>query len=69
MKDLTRFLTLSSLIIMTGCNTNPVKRDPDYAAVRPVATEGQEKMMVLFLMLAPIFHYSKIIELVVLAIF
>lgn len=43
MKDLTRFLTLSSLIIMTGCNTNPVKRDPDYAAVRPVATEGQEK--------------------------
>lgn len=43
MKDLTRFLTLSSLIIVTGCNTNPVKRDPDYAAVRPVATEKQEK--------------------------
>lgn len=42
MKDLTRFLTLSSLIIMTGCNTNPVKRDPDYAAVRPVAIEKQE---------------------------
>jgi flagellar L-ring protein FlgH len=37
MKDLIRFLTLSSLIIMTGCMSNGAKRDPEYAAVRPIA--------------------------------
>lgn len=42
MKDLTRFLTLSSLIIVTGCMSNTAKRDPEYAAVRPVATEKIE---------------------------
>lgn len=42
MKDLIRFLTLSSLIIMTGCMSNAAKRDPDYAAVRPIPVPKQE---------------------------
>lgn len=42
MKDLIRFLTLSSLIIMTGCMSNAAKRDPEYAAVRPIPVEKQE---------------------------
>ena len=43
MKDLIRFLTLSCLIILTACNSNTVKRDPEYAAVRPVAVPQQER--------------------------
>ena len=43
MKDLIRFLTLICLIILTGCNSNTVKRDPEYAAVRPVAVPQQEQ--------------------------
>ena len=42
MKDLFRFLTLSSLIIMTGCMSNAAKRDPDYAAVRPIPIPKEE---------------------------
>ena len=42
MKDLIRFLTLSSLIIMTGCMSNAAKRDPEYAAVRPIPVPKEE---------------------------
>jgi flagellar L-ring protein FlgH len=42
MKVMLHFLTLSSLIIMTGCMSDAAKRDPDYAAVRPVPVEKQE---------------------------
>jgi len=40
MKQLIKFLTLSSLIFITACTT-PAKRDPAYAAVRPVAVEAK----------------------------
>jgi len=43
MKYLIKTATLISLIIMTGCMTNIAKHDPEYAAVRPVATPIQEK--------------------------
>jgi len=38
MKQTLKLLTLASLILLVACTTNPVKRDPEYAAVRPVAT-------------------------------
>ncbi|HDY85126.1 MAG TPA: flagellar basal body L-ring protein FlgH, partial [Methylophaga sp.] len=37
MSFLIRFLALSSLILLSACTTTEVKRDPAYAAVRPVA--------------------------------
>lgn len=43
MKQVMQFLTLISLIIVTGCATNTPTRDPAYAAVRPVAVPEQPK--------------------------
>lgn len=43
MKHMIRIIILSCLIMMTGCMSNTAKRDPDYAAVRPVAVPEQEK--------------------------
>ncbi len=43
MKIMLRFLVLTSIVIMTACTSTPVKRDPEYAAVRPVATEKPER--------------------------
>jgi len=43
MKDLIRFLTVCSVLMITACTTNTVKRDPEYAAVRPVAVEKQQR--------------------------
>jgi flagellar L-ring protein precursor FlgH len=42
MKDLNRFLIFASVILATGCMSNTAKRDPEYAAVRPVAIEKVE---------------------------
>jgi len=41
MKQILKLLTLISLILITACSTTKVKRDPAYAAVRPVATAPQ----------------------------
>jgi len=43
MKIPIKILTLVSLLILTGCMSSTAKRDPAYAAVRPAATEQQEK--------------------------
>jgi flagellar L-ring protein precursor FlgH len=43
MKNMLRTLPILMLISMTACTSTPVKRDPDYAAVRPVATEKPER--------------------------
>lgn len=37
MNKLTKFLTLLSVILITACTSTVAKRDPQYAAVRPVA--------------------------------
>jgi flagellar L-ring protein precursor FlgH len=36
-------LIILALLILAGCNNNNVKRDPAYAAVRPVAVEPQQR--------------------------
>jgi len=43
MKQIIKFLTLVSIILLTACTGNTAKRDPNYAAVRPVAVPQQEK--------------------------
>jgi len=43
MKRTLKLLTLASVIFVTACTTNQVKRDPAYAAVRPVATAQPEQ--------------------------
>jgi flagellar L-ring protein FlgH len=43
MAFLIRFLALSGLILMSACATTEVKRDPAYAAVRPVALPEHPK--------------------------
>jgi flagellar L-ring protein precursor FlgH len=43
MKNMLRIIPVLSLALMTACTSTPVKRDPDYAAVRPVATEQPER--------------------------
>jgi len=43
MKQTLKFLTLISVIMLTACTTNQAKRDPAYAAVRPVATAQPEQ--------------------------
>mgnify|MGYP000320625546 CR=1 FL=1 len=43
MKRTLKLLTLASVIFVTACTTNQVKRDPAYAAVRPVATVQPEQ--------------------------
>jgi len=43
MKTMLRFFTLLMLGFLTACTSNPVKRDPEYAAVRPVATPKSER--------------------------
>ncbi len=43
MTFLIRFLALTSLILLTACTTTAVKRDPAYAAVRPVALPDHQK--------------------------
>jgi len=43
MKRTLKLLTLASVIFVTACTTNQVKRDPAYAAVRPVATAPQQQ--------------------------
>lgn len=40
---LIRFSVLTSLILLTACTATTVKRDPAYAAVRPVAVPAQPK--------------------------
>jgi len=42
MKNLMRFILLICAILQTACMTNTAKRDPAYAAVRPVAVPQQE---------------------------
>lgn len=42
MKNLMRFIILSCVVLQTACMTNTAKRDPAYAAVRPVAIPQQE---------------------------
>ena len=42
MKILMRFIILSCVVLQTACMTNTAKRDPAYAAVRPVAIPQQE---------------------------
>ncbi|MDF1587572.1 MAG: flagellar basal body L-ring protein FlgH [Gammaproteobacteria bacterium] len=42
MKLFVKLVALSSLVLVTGCMSNTAKRDPDYAAVRPVAVPPQE---------------------------
>ncbi|NQZ53523.1 MAG: flagellar basal body L-ring protein FlgH [Piscirickettsiaceae bacterium] len=42
MEKIIKLLILCSLMILTGCVSNEAKRDPAYAAVRPVAVEQQE---------------------------
>lgn len=43
MKYMIRLILLSCLIMVTGCMDTTAKRDPAYAAVRPVAVPEQEK--------------------------
>jgi flagellar L-ring protein precursor FlgH len=43
MKQLFELLLITSLVILTGCVNNQAKRDPAYAAVRPVAVAPQQK--------------------------
>lgn len=43
MKQLFKFLMITSLVMVTGCVNNQAKRDPTYAAVRPVAVAPQQK--------------------------
>lgn len=38
-----RFIILTSLILLTACATTEVKRDPDYAAVRPAALPDRQQ--------------------------
>ncbi len=42
MKLFVKLFALSSLILVTGCMSNTAKRDPNYAAVRPVAVPAPE---------------------------
>ena len=42
MKILMHFIILSCVVLQTACMTNTAKRDPAYAAVRPVAIPQQE---------------------------
>lgn len=43
MNVMSRLFTVSSLVLLTACVSNEVKRDPAYAAVRPVATAPVER--------------------------
>jgi flagellar L-ring protein precursor FlgH len=43
MKNMLRIIPILMLLLITACTSTPVKRDPDYAAVRPVATEKPER--------------------------
>ena len=43
MKNMLRFISILPLVIVTACTSTPVKRDPEYAAVRPVAVEKPER--------------------------
>ena len=43
MKFIYRLLGITSLILLSACVSNEVKRDPAYAAVRPVATAPVER--------------------------
>lgn len=43
MKFIYRMLTITSLVLLTACVSKEVKRDPAYAAVRPVATAPIER--------------------------
>ena len=43
MKFINRLLGISSLVLLSACVSNEVKRDPAYAAVRPIATESVER--------------------------
>ena len=43
MNKIIKLLTLTSVILLTACTSNEAKRDPAYAAVRPVATEPQQQ--------------------------
>jgi len=43
MNQTLKLLTLVSVIFVTACSTNQVKRDPAYAAVRPVATAPKQQ--------------------------
>lgn len=43
MKFIYRLLTITSLVLLTACVSKEVKRDPAYAAVRPVATAPVER--------------------------
>lgn len=43
MKLLLKFLTLVSIILATGCMSSQPKRDPAYAAVRPIPTVPEAK--------------------------
>jgi flagellar L-ring protein precursor FlgH len=43
MKKLIQIMLLSSLVMLTGCMSTAAKRDPNYAAVRPVATPVPER--------------------------
>ncbi len=42
MKNLMRFMLIFCAILQTACMTNTAKRDPAYAAVRPIAVPQQE---------------------------
>jgi flagellar L-ring protein precursor FlgH len=43
MKFIYRLLTITSLVLLTACVSKEAKRDPAYAAVRPVATAPMER--------------------------
>ena len=43
MKKMLRVIPILALVFITACTSAPVKRDPDYAAVRPIATEKPER--------------------------
>jgi len=43
MKQILKLLTLASLVLVTACTSTQAKRDPAYAAVRPVATAEPQK--------------------------
>lgn len=43
MKQTLKLLTLACLVLITACTSTQAKRDPAYAAVRPVATAQQQQ--------------------------
>jgi flagellar L-ring protein precursor FlgH len=43
MKKLIRLFIITSLVVLTACVNNQAKRDPTYAAVRPVPVAPQQK--------------------------